>query len=85
MFGFWAMVLIVLMALTSGSSAALHYAETRNYTEPLFVFVVMVIAASKPVLATVVSWVNGIARLMPLPTPLATAWLGLQACRCWAH
>lgn len=76
-FGFWAMVLIVLMALTSGSSAALHYAETRNYTEPLFVFVVMVIAASKPVLATVVSWVNGIARLMPLPTPLATAWLGL--------
>ena len=78
-FGFWAIVLIVLMALSSGGSFALQYAESRNYTEPLFVFVVMVIAASKPVLATVMSLVNAIARRAPLPTPLASAWLGLAA------
>jgi hypothetical protein len=78
-FGFWAMVLIALMALSSGSSHALEYAESRNYTEPLFVFVVMVIAASRPVLATVMSLVNAIARLLPVQTPLATAWLGLAA------
>ncbi|MEG1374213.1 MAG: putative Na+/H+ antiporter [Comamonas sp.] len=78
-FGFWAIVLIVLMALSSGGSSALQYAESRNYTEPLFVFVVMVIAASKPVLATVMSLVNAIARWAPLPTPLASAWLGLAA------
>lgn len=78
-FGFWAMVLIVLMALSSGGSQALQYAESRNYTEPLFVFVVMVIAASKPVLATVMSLVNAIARLLPVQTSLATAWLGLAA------
>lgn len=76
-FGFWAIVLIVLMALSAGGSAALEYAETRNYTEPLFVFVVMVIAASKPVLTTVISLVNVVARLAPLPTHIATAWLGL--------
>ncbi|WP_159917131.1 putative Na+/H+ antiporter [Pantoea sp. 18069] len=78
-FGFWAIVLIALMALASGGEAALQYAESRNYTEPLFVFVVMVIAASKPVLATVMSTVNTLARWAPLPTPLATAWLGLAA------
>ena len=78
-FGFWAMVLIALMALASGGDAAIAYAESRNYTEPLFVFVVMVIAASKPVLATVMSLVNTMARWAPLPTPLATAWLGLAA------
>lgn len=78
-FGFWAIVLIVLMALSAGGTAALEYAETRNYTEPLFVFVVMVIAASKPVLTTVISLVNVVARLAPLPTPIATAWLGLAA------
>jgi hypothetical protein len=78
-FGFWAIVLIVLMALSSGGAAALQYAETRNYTEPLFVFVVMVIAASKPVLSTVISLVNVVARLAPVSTPIATAWLGLAA------
>jgi hypothetical protein len=78
-FGFWAMVLIALMALSSGSSHALQYAESRNYTEPLFVFVVMVIAASRPVLATVMSLVHTIARLLPVQTSLATAWLGLAA------
>ncbi|MEG2632096.1 MAG: putative Na+/H+ antiporter, partial [Comamonas sp.] len=78
-FGFWAIVLIAFMALASGGGAALQYAESRNYTEPLFVFVVMVIAASKPVLAIVMSTVNALARLAPLPTPLASAWLGLAA------
>ncbi|ARU06777.1 hypothetical protein CCO03_10285 [Comamonas serinivorans] len=78
-FGFWAMVLIVLMAMTAGHTEALAYAESRNYTEPLFVFVVMVMAASRPVLATVVQLVNGLARLAPVRAPLATAWLGLAA------
>jgi len=78
-FGFWAMVLVLVMALVDGGAQALQYAESRNYTEPLFVFVVMVIAASRPVLRTVAALVNATARLLPLPTPLATAWLGLAA------
>lgn len=78
-FGFWAIVLVLAMAFVLGGQPALEYAESRNYTEPLFVFVVMVIAASRPVLRTVVSVVAAVARLVPVPTPLATAWLGLAA------
>ncbi len=78
-FGFWAIVLVVAMALISGGTEALAYAESRNYTEPLFVFVVMVIAASSPVLRTVIAAIDATARRMPLPTTLATAWLGLAA------
>ncbi len=78
-FGFWAIVLVLAMALVVGGAPALDYAESRNYTEPLFVFVVMVIAASRPVLRTVMSLVDSVARLVPLSTPLATAWLGLAA------
>ena len=78
-FGFWAMVLVLTMALVSNGQEALAYAESRNYTEPLFVFVVMVIAASRPISATVLNSVQAIARLAPIPTPLATAWLGLAA------
>ncbi|MEJ6000652.1 putative Na+/H+ antiporter [Paucibacter soli] len=78
-FGFWAMVLVLAMALMTSGSQALSYAESRNYTEPLFVFVVMVVAASRPVLRTVTQLVDGLARMAPLPTPLVSAWLGLAA------
>jgi hypothetical protein len=78
-FGFWAIVLVVTMALVADGTTALAYAESRNYTEPLFVFVVMVIAASRPVLGTVRAVVGRLARAMPLPTPLARAWLALAA------
>jgi Putative Na+/H+ antiporter len=78
-FGFWAIVLVLVMALVAGGPVALDYAESRNYTEPLFVFVVMVVAASRPVLQTVLRGVDAMARGLPLPTPLATAWLGLAA------
>ncbi|MET3444023.1 hypothetical protein ABIC94_004832 [Variovorax paradoxus] len=78
-FGFWAIVLVLAMALVVGGGPALGYAESRNYTEPLFVFVVMVVAASRPVLRTVMSGVSLIARVLPLPTPMASAWLGLAA------
>ena len=52
-FGFWAMVLVLAMAAIAGGPEALAYAESRKYTEPLFVFVVMVVAASLPVGANV--------------------------------
>lgn len=78
-FGFWAIVLVLSMALLVGGGDALAYAESRNYTEPLFVFVVMVIAASRPVLRAVMASVNTLAHYIPVPTPIATAWLGLAA------
>lgn len=76
-FGFWAMVLLVAMTLLQGWDAAVDYAESRKYTEPLFVFVIMVIAASHPVLEVLRKTVAALARLLPLATPLATAWLCL--------
>ncbi len=76
-FGFWAFVLIAVMALLAGGHRAIAYAESLQYTEPLFVFVVMVVAASKPVLSIVQRLLDAVARAAPLPTPLVQAWLGL--------
>jgi len=78
-FGFWAIVLIFCIAAISGGDTALKYAESRQYTEPLFVFVVMVVAASRPILQLVLSTINLIARLMPFRATLVSAWLGLAA------
>ncbi len=76
-FGFWAFILIIAMALLSGGDAAIHYAESRQYTEPLFVFTVMVVAASRPVLDIVERMLLVLARLMPMQTELALVWFGL--------
>ncbi len=76
-FGFWAFVLIAAMALLTGGQQAIAYAESLQYTEPLFVFVVMVVAASRPVLSMVQRLLLALARFTPLPTALVQAWLGL--------
>ena len=78
-FGFWAIVLVLAMAAVAGSDLAVEYAVSRSYTEPLFVFVVMVVAASRPVLQAVLRGVQGIARALPVAAPLTIAWLGLAA------
>ncbi|MBQ5946447.1 putative Na+/H+ antiporter [Massilia sp. ST3] len=76
-FGFWAFILILAMALMGGGAAAIDYVESRQYTEPLFVFVVMVIAASRPVLDAVRSLLGLLARLAPVRAEVALCWLGL--------
>ena len=76
-FGFWAFILIIAMALLGSAEDAIAYAETRHYTEPLFVFTVMVVAASRPVLDIVGRVLGALARLLPVRTELALAWFGL--------
>jgi hypothetical protein len=76
-FGFWAFVLVVAMALLAGGKAAIDYAESRQYTEPLFVFVVMVVAASRPILEAMRALLDVLAKLAPVRSELALVWLGL--------
>ena len=76
-FGFWAAVLIAVLAGVQGGDKAVAYAESLSYTEPLFVFVIMVVAASRPVLEFIQGVVAGMARRMPIPSALAQTWLCL--------
>jgi hypothetical protein len=78
-FGFWAIVMVLAMAVAGTGAAALSYVESRQYTEPLFVFVVMVIAGSRPVLESVLRASRFLARAAPVRAPVASAWLGLAA------
>ena len=65
------------MALVQGSNEAIVYAESRQYTEPLFVFVIMVVAASHPVQDIVRRSIDMLAAKLPIRTSLAQVWLGL--------
>ena len=49
-FGFWALVLVMIISMLDNTKEAVHFVNDQNYVEPLFVFAVMVVAASKPIL-----------------------------------
>lgn len=49
-FGLWLIPLLVSLIYFKGWHTAVQYFTTRNYTEPIFVCVVMTIAATRPVL-----------------------------------
>ena len=74
-FGFWAMVLILFIFAASGKQAAITYLESRDFTEPLFVIAIMVVAASKPVLHVAKLAVTGLSRMLPLPRAVAFYWI----------
>jgi hypothetical protein len=66
-FGFWALVLVVAMFAIDGEKAAVGYIDSRNFTEPMFVFVIMVMAGTRPILRTAMAGVRLCARAIPLP------------------
>jgi len=74
-FGFWAFVLIASLFLLSGQNAAVHYLEGRNFTEPMFVFVIMVMAASRPILVAVAALIQQAAAMIPMNRALSTYFL----------
>lgn len=77
-FGVWATVLIFFMAISTGVESAVSYMDSRNFTEPLFVFVIMVIAGSRPIIELVKTIVRVIARIVPVQTEVATFFITLS-------
>lgn len=67
-FGLWACVLMLICFVHLGQAPTIAYLESRNFTEPLFVFAVMVVAGTRPVLT--------MARSLILK--LAAYWTGSQ-------
>ena len=66
-FGFWAMILVIAMLVMNGKDAATTYLDQQSFTEPLFVFAIMVISGSRPILQVAMLSVKLIARLIPWP------------------
>lgn len=65
-FGFWALVLVVVLFIANGEQAAINYIDSRNFTEPMFVFAIMVVAGTRPILQVAKTAVYQVARIIPL-------------------
>ena len=71
-FGFWAMILILFIFLSDGKQEAISYLESRDFTEPMFVFVIMVMAGTRPILDLAATLVQRTAHWLPINTGTAT-------------
>jgi hypothetical protein len=77
-FGFWAIVLVLFIALAYGWGTSSKYLEGLQFTEPMFVFVIMVIAASRPVMQLARDSVQGAAHVLPAAPATAGYFLSLS-------
>lgn len=64
-FGIWLIPLFISLALMehNGLSVAAFYVDTRNYTEPVFVVIIMAIASSRPVIQIAETAMRGVASI----------------------
>ena len=65
-FGLWAAFLVAGMALLEGGAQAIRYLEGLNFTEPAFVFAIMTIAATRPVIRFGTWLISLLGRALPL-------------------
>ena len=65
-FGLWGAALFLGIAALQGSfPEAVAYIDSLNFAEPKFVLVIMVIAATRPVVSLAESFITGLAKRMP--------------------
>jgi len=75
-FGIWSAIFLTAYSIIKGFAiyddahtligGTVHYMESQNYTEPAFVFVIMCMAGTKPVILLAEKIISFVAKLMPL-------------------
>ena len=71
-FGLWAAALFLGIAALKGSvQTAIDYINSLDFTEPKFVFVIMVVAATRPVVRLAETLISLVARLLPMQESVA--------------
>ncbi|HSX38700.1 MAG TPA: putative Na+/H+ antiporter [Chlamydiales bacterium] len=74
-FAFWAIPLVVSMIFFYGWKMGLEYINTRDYTEPLFVAIILSLTATRPIVQIAETIIQGCAKC--LGSSLAAWWFAL--------
>jgi len=64
-FGIWLIPMLIALVMMEhdGLITAAHYMDTRNFTEPMFVVIIMAIASSRPVIQIAETCMQGVAMI----------------------
>ncbi len=76
-FGLWAGILVTAAAVLVNPGFAIDYLEGKakgygvNFTEPAFVFAIMTMAATRPIIGLATGMISKVAQTLPLPRAVA--------------
>jgi hypothetical protein len=70
-FGMWAAVFLLIVIGVEGFHAPVSYLESLDFTEPGFVFVIMAMAGTRPVIKLAEKIIVMISNIIPLPKKMA--------------
>ncbi len=80
-FGMWAALFLICYSIFNGFviyddhhnvvGGAIKYLNDQNYTEPMFVFVIMCMAGTRPVILLAEKMIKTVAKLLPFPGRMA--------------
>lgn len=80
-FGFWAAIFMTVFAALKGFGPAHAYHESLHFTEPIFVFCIMVVAATRPIMLGARSLIqfigDAVSRIFKIPGVLADTFVVL--------
>jgi len=63
-FGFWAFIFLSTWAIFYGVKPMLEYQQSLQMTEPLFVFCIMILASTRPVVTVARSFLLGVVKIL---------------------
>lgn len=70
-FGIWAALFLLFLGFSQSPEEAIRYLDTRNFTEPAFVFVIMAICATRPILSIAGHLIDVLSKVLPFKRPVA--------------
>ena len=76
-FGLWAGFLLLSMLGVQGSESTIEFIEGISFREPIFVFAIMAVAATRPILDFSRGFIFSASRLLPLPAQASFYLTGL--------
>jgi hypothetical protein len=69
-FGFWAFLFLSLWATKEGLQTVIDYQQSLNLTEPLFIFCIMILASTRPMVRVALSLILFVSRKLSQIIPL---------------
>ena len=70
-FGIWAAIFLAFLFMTDGSTAVIKFLESQKFTEPAFVFVIMVVCSTRPILILASKLIEVVSRILPVKASVA--------------